>query len=148
LTGCAGDASTDRLPKSVAQILDKAGEFELYSLKPEKVASDKNSLRGWKVLGKTVIKKGEAHTKVLTALNNTIGNGGAKCFDPRHGIRAAHDGKTVELLICFECEWVYVYIDGKAEGEPLSLVNRSAEAVFDRVLRDAGVPLAPKPRKD
>ena len=36
---------------------------------------------------------------------------GAKCFDPRHGIRASVDGKTVDLVICFECSWVYVFYD-------------------------------------
>jgi hypothetical protein len=137
---------TDKLPKEAAAILDRAPEIELYSLDPTVDDSEfgNGGLRGWKVLGKTVVKKGEMHTNLLAALNKSIGEGGNKCFWPRHAIRAVHEGKIVELLICFQCEWVYVYLSGKDEKDAVALRDGSAEAVFDRVLKDAGVPLAPK----
>ncbi|ELP33777.1 hypothetical protein RBSWK_02323 [Rhodopirellula baltica SWK14] len=25
------------------------------------------------------------------------------CFNPRHGLRAIYDGKTYDVVICFEC---------------------------------------------
>src|SRR5947199_5846779 len=35
----------------------------------------------------------------------------AKCFWPRHGIRFTQRGKTIEYLICFECNQLTVYRD-------------------------------------
>lgn len=66
---------------------------------------------------------------------------GLGCFNPRHGIRAVSGGKTVDLLICFECRHVEVYENGK-------LIMRrdpgtdAAKLYFDRVLTQARVPLA------
>jgi hypothetical protein len=141
------------LPDQARAILDKATEFELYSLEPdeeEKPAGTPTRLHGWKVLGKTTLKKAEAGKEILTALEQGIASRrarGAKCFDPRHAIRAAHDGKTVDLLICFECGWVYVYFDGKEKEAAQVRIDRATQPPFDKALRDAGVPLAKKPRK-
>jgi hypothetical protein len=74
-------------------------------------------LHGWKALGKTTPKQTEVRDELLSALVKSIaelGRAGFKCFDPRHAIRATHDGKSVDLVICFECGWVLVCIDGKA----------------------------------
>jgi len=69
---------------------------------------------------------------------------GAKCFDPRHGIRATAKGKTVDLVICFECNWVYVYYDNDENRQHVAVTTREPQAVLDKTLKDAGVPL-PKP---
>ena len=63
-----------------------------------------------------------------------------KCFNPRHGIRATHDGKTVELVICFECSSFDIYSgsEGSVEKTKHLLVGKSPEATFNKVLKDAG----------
>jgi hypothetical protein len=137
------------LPDRAKAILDKASAFELYSLDPdeEKNPRDKPArLRGWKVLGKTTVKTpGDAGKKLLAALEKALDKGGgAKCFDPRHAIHAEYEGKTVDLLICFECEWVYVYFDGKKEAAAKLTIDRAIQPVFDNVLREAKIPLAKK----
>jgi hypothetical protein len=55
-----------------------------------------------------------------------------------------HEGKTVDVLICFECYWVYVYLDDKEEPADRIAITRDAQPLFDKVLRDAGIPLAKK----
>ena len=66
----------------------------------------------------------------------------AGCFDPRHAIRVEADGGMHDFVICFECLQVYWYVDG--ERKDSSLASDSPEPLFDRVLREAGVTLAPK----
>lgn len=141
-----------KLPDQAIAILEKAKDFELYSLEPdeeEKPAGKPTRLHGWKVLGTTIVKTAGAGKDLLTALQQGIASRrarGAKCFDPRHAIRAAHDGKRVDLLICFECGWVYVYFDGKEKEDARVRIDRTTQPYFDKALRDAGVPLAKQPK--
>ena len=64
----------------------------------------------------------------------------AKCFLPRHGIRATHQGKIVKLVICFQCRRLLVY--DSAGKTTQGLVGRSPEGLFDKVLAEAKIPKA------
>ena len=66
----------------------------------------------------------------------------AGCFKPRHGIRAVVDGKKVELVICYECLSMSVYVDGKRSS---ALTVKGPEKVFNKFLTDAKVPLPKQP---
>jgi hypothetical protein len=69
----------------------------------------------------------------------------ADCFNPRHGIRVIYDGKTNDLVICFQCFQVLVYQNGKEEKPPDFLIGdsaQSAESLFNRVLMKQKIPLA------
>jgi hypothetical protein len=141
----------NRIPEEVERLFDKAERFELYSLDPEnefgKGAREKDGFHGWKVLGMTEVK-GEADRKRLVdALRlGAEDNFGmvAACFIPRHGIRLKGGGKTVDLVICFQCLSVQVFEDAKRkEG---FLTTGEPQEVFDAVLKAAGVKL-PKPAK-
>jgi len=61
----------------------------------------------------------------------------ARCFTPRRASAQAHDGKTLELVICFECSQFDVYVAPGEMGKRL-LVSKAPEPIFDKVLRDAG----------
>jgi hypothetical protein len=123
----------NKLPEAVTAILDKAEQIELLSLDPD----------GRKVLGSTTIKDAETRKKVLAALYKGIKDSDgkyAKCFEPRHAIRAIVDGKAVDLVICFEC--LQIKIVSPIEGRVLT--TATPQATFDKVLTDAKVPLPPK----
>ena len=116
----------------------------LLSIQPRKAAagSSGTTFHGYPVLGEGTLdssSKGE----VLDALVEGIADGprnGAKCFIPRHGVRITGAEGTVEHVICFECFWVRTY---EGEGQPVRrTIAKSPRAVFNRVLRNAGVPLA------
>jgi len=66
----------------------------------------------------------------------------AACFEPRLAIRATQNGHTVDVIICFHCMYIEVVYDEKLI--PGYTTTASAEKIFDDVLRDAGIPLAPK----
>jgi hypothetical protein len=132
-------------------ILAKPDQVELLSLDPSLGLAGPDEkpqdlFRGWKVLGKTVVKDADARKAVLAAAGTTHRGHGPRCFEPRHGIRAGAGGESVDLVICFECKWVYVYLDKEADPVHL-IIGREQKPVLDKVLTDAKVPLPP-PAKD
>ncbi|MSR54937.1 MAG: hypothetical protein EXS09_16870 [Gemmataceae bacterium] len=128
-------------------ILAKSNVIELYSLEPIRDEKGKDNFHGWKVLGKTTVKE-EAARKSLLAVTGTIGPGyGAKCFEPRHGIRVTSGDTHIDLIICFECSWVYIYFKGKGDDRLRLIIGRDQQPALDRILTEAKVPL-PKQSKE
>jgi hypothetical protein len=143
----------NKLPDKAKAILDKADQIEFYSLDPgngeEKKEKPKSTFHDYAVLGKTTIKDAKGREKVLSALQTGIkrGSGAARCFEPRHGIRATHEGKMVDLVICFQCMQVEVYYAKGGERAGSVFTSRSPQETFDKILKDAGVKLAPKAKE-
>jgi hypothetical protein len=144
MAGCADKSADGKIPEWARAALEKADQFELLSLDPDRrQEKPKDDFHGWKVLGRTQVKDADTRKKLVAALKKGVGaNDGAvaNCFNPRHGIRAVHEGKTIDFAICFECLQVKAYAEEKREGG--FLTTGSPQPVFDQVLREAGVPLA------
>ena len=140
--GCAA------APPGVLRDLEKADEFVLYSLDPRRQAEEpKDGFHGWLVLGRTQITDAGARKKLVAALEQGVREHDgsiAHCFNPRHGIRATRAGKSVDLVICFECFQVEVFTAGQPDKG--FLVSASPQQVFDEALRQADIPL-PGPAK-
>jgi hypothetical protein len=144
----------NRIPEVVQRLFGKAETFELYSLDPERKVGDdgkvvevKDGFHGWKVLGKTEVKGAAERKRLADALRlGAEDNFGmaAACFIPRHGLRLKGGGKTVDLVICFECLQVSVFVDG--ERKQGFLTTGEPQKEFDSQLKAAGVKL-PKPAK-
>jgi len=99
------------------------------------------------VLGRTTVANPAARHELAEAVVLGVGKGtgiGAKCFEPRHGIRATYGEKVVDLVICFACHWVYVFPDGREEQTSSHPTGGRAEPLLNRLLTEANVPL-PKP---
>jgi hypothetical protein len=146
----------NRIPEPVERLFDKAETFELYSLDPDEPRTDKDGkpaavkdgFHGWKVLGKTEVKGAAERKRLADALRlGAEDNFGmaAACFIPRHGIRLTGDGKTVDLVICFQCLQVEVFVNG--DSKKGFLTTDEPQKAFDAVLKAAGVKL-PKPAKE
>jgi hypothetical protein len=140
-------AASSPLPTAAEDALSTGTDFVLFSLDPEEQENrdESQGFHGWKVLGSTPIQNQGTRTKLLTAFRAGVEeNDGsvAGCFDPRHGIRVRHDGKTLDFVICFTCYSVARYVDG--ERQEAILITDSPRGVFDDVLKTANVPL-PKP---
>ena len=139
-TGPAGSAD-NKLPESARTVLQNATELELYSIDFAHPDKEKTGFHDLKAVGKTTVKDAEARKKVVSEfLKGMEGKiDPARCFNPRHGIRATHDGKTVDLVICFECAQFDLYEPGSDKPTRL-LIGKGPEPTLDKVLRDAGVP--------
>jgi hypothetical protein len=101
---------------------------------------------GYPVLGKVEITDLEKRKQIVAALKEGRASKGeqAKCFWPRHAVRAVEKGHTVEYIICFQCGGCEVYTDGKRSGGGSLSFGRSVRPSFDRPLKDAGIPIAPE----
>jgi hypothetical protein len=137
----------NRLEPRLNKILDGAVTLEFYSLDPTpRKEKPQDDFHGWKVLGKTVVKSKATRSQLLEALRQGIADNtgiAAACFNPRHGIRAKADGKTLDLVICFECLSIQIFLDDKRTSV---LTADTPQETFDKILKAAGVPLPPKPK--
>jgi len=130
--------------------LENAERFELLSLDPERYQNrrPKEEFHMWRILGTMVITNAEIRNDLVTALNKSVKESrglAAGCFNPRHGIRVIYDGKTNDLVICFECLQVLVYQnenERKPQGFLISDSAKNAESLFNRVLMKQKIPLA------
>jgi hypothetical protein len=129
----AGDKG-NKLPDEVVKILESAKQIEVASVDPGDGKQDA------KELGSTTVKD-DKRKEVLKALYKSVADGGspAKCFEPRHIIRATSDGKSVNLVLCFACSQMQVSV-GKGEVRTIP-ISEAAQPVLNQILKDAGVPL-------
>jgi hypothetical protein len=144
---CAAD---NPIPAEFRTALEKAEVIDLYSLDPTPPKGKaEGDFHGWKVLGKTEVKK-EALAKLVAALEKGAAeqdqNVAAGCFNPRHGIHVTLDGKTYDFVICFECVAVTLYKDKEEKSTKGFGVSRSPAEVFNKVLKDANVKLPEQPK--
>ena len=137
----------NQLPKSVREVLDRAEQIELLSLNParDRKPAKQADFHGYEVIGKTVLEDKKACRQLLRAFSEGVDDSTgavAGCFNPRHGIRDRHDGKTTELVICYECLSLQIYGPDRYKGSVLT--TQGPSALFNKVLRKAGVPLPKK----
>jgi hypothetical protein len=135
------NTSENKLPDAVLKALERADEVTVYSLNGE--TGDRAGWHGAKVLGKTAVTDGDARKALATAVGKGVAEGtaGTRCFIPRHGLTVKYDGTTYDLLICFECRWLYVYTDG-GDKPRVFLTSEAAQKALDKILTDADVELA------
>ncbi len=157
MAGC-NTSSTDPLleqtfeseiPASVKAALEQGDAFELFSVDPRYV--DKEQPKEFqfyrrKTIGKAIVSHTETRRRILEALEHGVRQvpPTPSCFDPRHAIRVKHEGKSIYLSICFQCNQVIGFVDGQKDSSLSFNTSNSPESVFDEVLREAGVPLADK----
>jgi hypothetical protein len=137
-------AEPNRLPDRAKAILDKCAWIHLLSLDPESVDARAKSFRTWRLLGQHTVRDAKTRDKILAALNKGLATPARSVpgFSPRYAIRASHNGKTVDLLICFDCGWVFVYYGGKKTESAILRIGKGAESTFAQVLEEHSVPLA------
>lgn len=142
---------TNKIPDSALTALESAQQFELLSLDPnfDPDRRPKEEFHGWRSLGRIVVNDAETRDHLVRALKKSVeerkGKGVPKCFNPRHGIRVTRDGKTNDLVICFECLQVKTFENDK-RGQDF-LIGESAEfaeSLFNRVLTKRRIPFAGK----
>jgi hypothetical protein len=151
LTSAQGLDTKCSLQKPLKEVLAKAKEIELFSLDPKIKAKDgKVTFKEWVVLGSTKIEDRVKRERILKELESAVANSTygemALCFQPRHGIRATVDKVTVELVICFECNRVKPYVNGKEARDEAT--KNTPEKYLDELLKAGGIPLAPKPKEE
>jgi hypothetical protein len=139
-TAWAVEVASSPFHPSVVSVLAVPDRLEVLSLMPDPEPKEPG-FYGWNVLGRTVVKDSSRRATIVNALSRGIfeADGEALCFSPRHGVRAKRGKTTVDLVVCFECSKVEVYVDGK-QVQALD-IDDSPHELLDGVLRAAHVPL-------
>jgi hypothetical protein len=131
-------------PSDSRQVFDRSQDMTLYSLNPDDGGHvGKDTFHDFKVLGSTRIS-GEQIKNLRLAFHGNIGKQYIKmlCFWPHHGIRAQHDKKTVDFIICFECRQIYSYYQGKRVENGFSEEGRT---IFNDLFKRAGLAIQDEP---
>ena len=134
----------DPLPAEVIAVIEKARTFEIISIDPVREPGINGPYHGFRILGRTEVKSKRLRNSLIASLTKGMKDAGEAsylCFEPRHAIRAVTPERSVDVLICFECLQVEAHL---GTTRYRLRTTRSPEPAFDKVLKDAGVPLAPK----
>lgn len=102
-------------------------------------------LHGFPVFGKVELTKLEQRKELFNALKRGMAAKGvpmAKCFYPRHAVQIVQDGKTIDYLVCFECNVVETYSNGVPVGS-YETIHEKQQEVFNRLLKQYSIKLAP-----
>ncbi len=147
--GCSSNPLPAKtLPIEASTALRNATTFELFSLDPTRrnEESEGPAFHDWTILGSVEVPDNTTRSTLIEAIEAGVAQHRemvATCFDPRHGIRVMHDGKKHDFVICFHCYQCRWYIDDeRVKG---FLLSRSPQSIFDRVLRNTSITLAPPP---
>lgn len=130
-----------KIPVDAKNILEKAERIELIALDLITPQDDpKKTFHGCKIVGKTTLDKAPAKKSIVDAFEKDVAQYkglGKPAFFPQYGIRATHQGKTADFVICFYSGNVHATVD--SGGEAKFLVSGAAATVFNKVLKDAGI---------
>src|SRR5436190_7789418 len=128
------------LPPDVAKALASADRVELYSLEPWFDEDTKEAKwHGYVLLGHTTLSGDKAKLAVREFESTIKGADSSACFEPRHGLRVESAGHAYDLLLCYQCDALALYVDDKfvrkygAHGSP---------KVLNKLLGEAKVPLS------
>jgi hypothetical protein len=107
--------------------------------------TDKELLYEFPVLGRVSITDPELQRRVVTAVKQDLNSSKGDrylCFFPRHVLRVVKAGRTIDFVICFQCNDYHVYVDGEPAKARTRSVDTSSQELLNKILTDAGVPLA------
>lgn len=136
----------ESLGEEVYDVLQQSQRLELISVQPrESIEEVKHSFHQHELVGRTIITEPKEKAELLASFYDGLVPYGKGlkygCFEPRHGLRATHNGKTADLLICFSCHQFNTYLNGKAV-KSYEFVTDAPRPTFDRNLKNADIPIA------
>lgn len=106
-----------RMPAEAHAVLTDAGSMQLLRLDPHRLEEQPKGpakFHGYAILGETELATPESRHEAIFHIYQGIADKQddmvAACFNPRHGIRATKDGQQVDLVICYQCLSLEVYL--------------------------------------
>lgn len=96
--------------------------------------SNETTFRGAGIMSRTVLKPwGVKRALALLLDPKNYGGEPMRCFMPRHGFRFTSPSTQVDVLICFECHWIYVFHDSKRQSPALrQACHQDLKFVFEQ----------------
>ncbi len=127
------------LPAKVWKILEKAEKFEVLA---EVNQSDENDGLDFEPNRIAYISDENTKREIIKALHSDIaGDLPIACYIPHHGLRATHNGKTVEIEICYQCTKFYAKSPFGEFSGTIGRKNKKSEDIFNRIIQNQSVKL-------
>ena len=126
------------LPPRVREVLEKADVLEIRGLSSEEKAGI-----GWYPDVHAILSTEADRKELLSAFyyDASAGPNPSACFIPRHSLRATYKGKTVEVIICYQCHLFSVQGDfGEIDGG-MYLEGSAAHRIFHKIMSEKGEPI-------
>ncbi len=126
------------LPPKIREVLERAEVLHVLGLSSE----DKAGI-GWYPDVRAELRIGRERSELLKSFffDASAGpNPSASCFIPRHGLKATHKGKTVEVIICYQCHLFSVEGDFGEYHGGVYKDGAAAYALFENILLNEGEP--------
>jgi hypothetical protein len=147
--------SVDHLDRGTRDALKGAPQVTLYSLYPYpydikdgevvRFADDVPKFHGFRILGETSLPQGDTRETAVDAMNDAVNRAArawthsvGACFKPRHGLRATDASGTYDLVLCFQCGHLHLYLP---DGTKKYYVIDGTGTELNRILESAKVPL-------
>lgn len=141
-TAQCAHAGSNTLPAEVQQALHSGGHAVLYSLEPWEDPDKKTAkFHGYEILGRSELTPAQESTAVAAFDSAITGFDGAiaACFDPRHAISIRTNHHTYDFLLCYSCQQLEVYRDGKSVA---SVGATGSPKVLNELLTSLHIPLS------
>lgn len=146
---CCAALSCSSEEKEVRALLRDSDQMEIYALRSEGEPSEPGETPYLEsaIVQRADVPDPDQRQRILDVVASGLksSNEAMACFNPHHGIHMVRHDRTIDLVICFECESVHVYIDGKqAHVVPIKQDRATLDAEFDSL----GVLSGRSPRKE
>jgi hypothetical protein len=131
LVGCTSSAPPDPLLDGLAG----AQRLELLALHPypherTEPLTPAADFHGYEILGRADATDAAERDALLALVRRGIAASDgsvAACFNPRHGLSFTKDGHVTDLVICFECLSLTIYVDGARADSRLTAATFAAD---------------------
>ena len=104
-------------------MLDNANRVDLFRINPKPLSKEKKDgkkeFHGYEILTDFRLEPKEQHNRATAFLGSAFHWNmfrKAACFNPRHGVRIVSGNRTLDFLVCFECNTVQVFENEKPLG--------------------------------
>lgn len=131
------------LPADVRAVLEAPETLEIYAVRGSMDLGGmpppgSDTFHDNLVIGKAAVSEAAQRVRITAAATAGIDPEApvAACFHPRHALRAMRNRTTVDLVICYECASLEVYVNDERIG---SVPTRDVRASLDREFLALGV---------
>lgn len=131
-----------QFPDQLRNVLESDPVFELLTLEPDRVGDKPREYYGYEILGRAPISK-ERGYELIRSIKQGMAESqySFACFEPRHGLRLTANDSIVDIVICFECQWIKVYVGDNQIAD--FHTSKSPSGLFNLSANELGLELAP-----
>ncbi|MEE9390996.1 MAG: hypothetical protein V3W41_00655 [Planctomycetota bacterium] len=141
-------AQRRHVPAELRDILENADDYELFAIyphrpRPDEIPAADRQMHGFRVIGRTPVSKATG-LSALSVIYQGVRDEHyprAKCFNPRHALRARRGQQWVDLVICYQCQRIFAY-DETGERWEISTAPEVRPAL-DRIYEEQGLKIDP-----